>query len=73
MYQLRKYTLKDQESLDFYRNGRPAFSDEAAVLEEGRAIVRTLLEKTNLTDYPDTAWRTSKPVTGPDRASTPAR
>ena len=54
-------------------NGQPAFSDETAVLEEGRAIARTLLEKTNLTDYPDTPWRTPKPVTGPDRASSPAR
>ena len=36
---------------------RPAFSDEAAALEEARAISRALLEKTNLTDYPDTPWR----------------
>jgi 5-methylthioadenosine/S-adenosylhomocysteine deaminase len=53
-------------------NGQPAFSDEAAVHEEGRAIARTLLEKTNLTDYPDTPWRTPKPITDPDRATTPA-
>jgi 5-methylthioadenosine/S-adenosylhomocysteine deaminase len=55
------------------RDHRPAFSDETAVLEQGRGIARTLLEKTNLTDYPDTPWRTPKPVTAPDRASTPAR
>jgi 5-methylthioadenosine/S-adenosylhomocysteine deaminase len=54
-------------------NGQPAFSDETAVLEEARAIARTSLEKTNLTDYPDTPWRTPKPVTDPDRASTAAR
>jgi 5-methylthioadenosine/S-adenosylhomocysteine deaminase len=53
-------------------NGQPAFSDEAAVLEDARAIARTLLEKTNLTDYPDTPWRTPKPVTGPGRSPTPA-
>jgi 5-methylthioadenosine/S-adenosylhomocysteine deaminase len=53
-------------------DGQPAFSDEAAVLEEGRAIARTLLDKTNLTDYPDTPWRTPKPVTGPGRPPTPA-
>jgi 5-methylthioadenosine/S-adenosylhomocysteine deaminase len=54
-------------------NGQPAFGDEAAVLEDARAIARRLLEKTNLTEYPDTPWRTPKPVTDPDRASTPAR
>jgi hypothetical protein len=53
-------------------NGQPAFSDEAAVHEEARAIARTLLEKTNLTDYPDTPWRTPKPITDPDRPPTPA-
>jgi 5-methylthioadenosine/S-adenosylhomocysteine deaminase len=53
-------------------DGQPAFSDEAAVHEEARAIARTQLEKTNLTDYPDTLWRTPKPVTDPDRASTVA-
>jgi 5-methylthioadenosine/S-adenosylhomocysteine deaminase len=55
------------------RERRPGFTDETAVLEEGRAISRTLLEKTNLTDYPDTPWRTPKPVTNPHRASTAAR
>jgi hypothetical protein len=53
-------------------DGQPAFSDEAAVHEEARAIARTLLEKTNLTDYPDTLWQTPKPVTDPQRASTVA-
>jgi 5-methylthioadenosine/S-adenosylhomocysteine deaminase len=51
------------------RDRRPAFSAEAAVLEEARAIARTLLENTNLTAYPDTLWRTPKPVTDPGRAS----
>jgi 5-methylthioadenosine/S-adenosylhomocysteine deaminase len=55
------------------RDRRPGFTDETAVLEEGRAIARTLLEKTNLTDYPDTPWRAPKPITDPDRATTPAR
>ena len=31
--------------------------------EEARGIARALLEKTNLTAYPDTPWRTPKPVT----------
>jgi 5-methylthioadenosine/S-adenosylhomocysteine deaminase len=53
-------------------NGRPAFSGEAAALDEARAIARALLEKANLTDYPDTPWRTPKPVTAPDLAATPA-
>ena len=48
-------------------------SYEAAVLEEACAISRALLDKANLTDYPDTPWRTPKPVTGPDRPATLAR
>lgn len=48
------------------RDRRPGFTDETAVLEQGRAIARTLLEKTNLTDYPDAPWRTPKPVTDPE-------
>jgi hypothetical protein len=55
------------------RDRQPTFSDETAVLEEGHAIARRLLEKTNLTDYPDTPWRTPKPVTDPDRAAAAAR
>ena len=47
------------------RDRRPGFADETAVLAEGRAIARSLLEKTNLTAYPDTLWRTPKPVTDP--------
>ena len=55
------------------RDRRPGFTDEIEVVEEGRAIARTLLEKTNLTDYPDTPWRTPQPITDLDRATTPAR
>ncbi|HET9254339.1 MAG TPA: amidohydrolase family protein [Pseudonocardiaceae bacterium] len=47
------------------RDRRPGFTDETAVLEEGYAIARTLLEKTNLTDYPDTPWRTPNPSPAP--------
>ena len=43
------------------------------MLEEACAISRALLDKANLTDYPDTPWRTPKPVTAADRPATLAR
>jgi 5-methylthioadenosine/S-adenosylhomocysteine deaminase len=51
------------------RDRQPTFADETAVLDQARGIARAVLEKSSLTGYADTLWRTPNQVTGPDRAS----